>query len=68
MKSNKLANQHTEVTYSPVRTRPKNLVMSMLKMGVIKPTISIYSPEEESYRPDSRLFTYTMLKRDKENS
>ena len=67
MTSNKFVNHESEVTSSPVKTQPKQLIMSMLEMGVIKPTISVYSPEEYFYRPDPRLFTYMMLKRDNEN-
>ncbi|BDH16529.1 MAG: hypothetical protein [Bacteriophage sp.] len=67
MTSNKFIDHENEVTTPPVKTQPKALVMSMLKMGVIKPTIAVYSPEEEFYRPDPRLFTYIMLKRDSEN-
>jgi hypothetical protein len=68
MTSNKFVNHENEESTSPVKTHPKKLVMSMLEMGVIKPTIAVYSPEEEFYRPDPHLFTYMMLKRDRENS
>ena len=67
MTSNKFNDHKSETTYSPVRTQPKKLIMSMLEMGVVKPTVAIYAPEEKFYRPDPRLFTYMMLKRDNEN-